>query len=240
MTVRVLLADDQPLIRAALVMVIADLPDIEVAGEAGTGVEAVRMTRELRPDVVVMDIRMPGMDGIEATRMITADGGDSRVVVLTTFDEDENVYSALRAGASGFLVKSMSVSGVLAAIRVVAAGEALIDPKVTRRLIEAFTGRSRHATAAPPQQLEGVTDREREALTLIGQGLSNTEISSAMVISTATVKSYVTRLLAKLDARDRAQLVIAAYENGLVTAGTGTDRRTRARHRYVSPASARR
>jgi DNA-binding NarL/FixJ family response regulator len=216
--VRVLLADDQPLIRAALVMVIADIPDIEVAGEAGTGLEAVRMTRDLRPDVVVMDIRMPGMDGIEATQMIIADGGDTRIVILTTFDEDENVYSALQAGASGFLVKDMAITDILAAIRVVAAGEALIAPKVTRRLIEVFTGRSRHAPAAPKKEIEGITDRERETLTLIGQGLSNTEISEAMVISAATVKSYVTRLLAKLDARDRAQLVIAAYENGLVTA----------------------
>jgi DNA-binding NarL/FixJ family response regulator len=203
-------------------MVIADIPDIEVAGEAGTGLEAVRMTRELRPDVVVMDIRMPGMDGIEATQMIIADGGDARVVVLTTFDEDENVYSALQAGASGFLVKDMAITDILAAIRVVAAGEALIAPKVTRRLIEVFTGRSRRAAAAPKKEIEGITDRERETLTLIGQGLSNTEISEAMVISAATVKSYVTRLLAKLDARDRAQLVIAAYENGLVTAGTSS------------------
>ncbi|SEO86151.1 response regulator [Actinacidiphila rubida] len=228
MAVRVLLADDQPLIRAALAMVIADLPGMEVAGEAGTGQDAVRMTRELHPDVVVMDLRMPGMDGIEATRLITEDGGPAhgpdrnpaRVLVLTTFDDDDNVYNALRAGASGFLVKDMAVSDILGAIRVVAAGDALIAPKVTRRLIEEFTTRPRRA-AAPKREIGGITGREREALTLIGQGLSNTEISEAMTISAATVKSYVTRLLAKLDARDRAQLVIAAYEYGLVTPGGG-------------------
>ncbi len=216
MTVRVLLADDQPLIRAALAMVIAETPDLEVAGEAGSGLEAVRMTRELRPDVVVMDIRMPGVDGIEATRMITTGGCPTRVIVLTTFDEDDNVYNALRAGASGFLVKDMAVSDILGAIQVVAAGEALLAPKVTRRLIEHFAGRSRRP-AAPRKEIERITDRERQTLTLIGRGMSNTEISAAMFISAATVKSYVSRLLAKLDARDRAQLVIAAYENGLVT-----------------------
>ena len=219
MTVRVLLADDQPLIRAALVMVIADLPDIEVVGEAGTGLEAVRMTRDLHPDVVVMDIRMPGMDGIGATRMIAKDGGPAHVIVLTTFDDDENVYNALRAGASGFLVKDMSVSDIIAAVRVVAAGDALIAPKVTRRLIEQFTGRSQHAVTAPKKKIEGITDRELETLTLIGQGMSNTEIAEEMWISAATVKAYVTRLLAKLDARDRAQLVVIAYENGLVAPG---------------------
>lgn len=216
MPVRLLLVDDQPLIRAALVMATADMPDIEVVGEAGTGLEAVRMTRDLRPDVVVMDIRMPGADGIEATRMITDDGGTTRVIVLTTFDDDDNVYNALRAGASGFLVKDMGITDILAGVRVVAAGDALIAPKVTRRLIEQFTRHARHA-AAPAKQIDGITDRELETLTLIGQGMSNTEISEAMSISAATVKSYVTRLLSKLDARDRAQLVIIAYENGLVT-----------------------
>jgi DNA-binding NarL/FixJ family response regulator len=217
--VRVLLADDQPLIRSALVMVIADMPDIEVVGEARTGLEAVRLARQLRPDVVVMDIRMPGMDGVEATRMIISDGSSAHIIVLTTFDDDDNVYNALRAGASGFLVKDMAVSDILAAIRVVAAGDALIAPKVTRRLIEAFTAHSRRSGAVPTNKIEGITDRESETLTLIGQGRSNTEISAAMDISAATVKSYVTRLLAKLHARDRAQLVIIAYENGLVTPG---------------------
>ncbi|GAA1949719.1 response regulator transcription factor [Catenulispora subtropica] len=224
MTIRVVLADDQPLIRAGLVMVTAVRTDIEVVGEAGTGLEAVQLVRELEPDVVVMDIRMPGMDGIEATRIITADGGGTRVVVLTTFDDDDNVYDALRAGASGFLVKDMALDDIITAVRVVAAGEALIAPKVTRRLIEEFAGRPRNsAPAAEPRPIEGITDRELEVLTLIGQGRSNAEIAETMVISGATVKAYVTRLLSKLGARDRVQLVIIAYEHGLVSAGgTGT------------------
>ncbi|MCX4531458.1 response regulator transcription factor [Streptomyces sp. NBC_00841] len=217
MTVRVVLADDQPLVRAALEMVISETPDVEVVGEAGTGAEAVRLAEELDPDVVVMDIRMPGMDGIEATRLVTAGSGDARVVVLTTFDDDDYVYAALRAGASGFLVKDMALDDILAAIRVVAAGDALIAPSVTRRLIAEFAGRREPAPAPATRQLGGITDREREILTLVGRGLSNTEIAAELVISVATVKTYVTRLLSKLDARDRVQLVILAYETGLVT-----------------------
>ncbi|MFC8454646.1 response regulator [Kitasatospora sp. NPDC057223] len=216
MTVRVLLVDDQPLVRAALQMVITDAPDLDVAGEAGNGAEAVRLVRELAPDVVVMDIRMPGMDGIEATRLITAGAGPARVVVLTTFDDDDYVYAALRAGASGFLVKDMALDDILAAVRVVAAGDALIAPSVTRRLIAEFAGRP--APAPPPRTAEGITGREREVLTLVGGGRSNAEIAADLVISVATVKTYVTRLLAKLDARDRVQLVIIAYEMGLVAA----------------------
>ncbi|GAA3221659.1 response regulator transcription factor [Nonomuraea helvata] len=215
MTIRVLLADDQPLIRTALQMVISDAPDLEVVGEAATGLEAVQLAGELRPDVVVMDIRMPGMDGIDATRLITRGSGPAQVVVLTTFDEDDNVYGALRAGASGFLVKDMALDDILAAIRVVAAGDALIAPAVTRRLIEAFADRPGSAPA--PRELEGITEREREVLTLIARGLSNNEIAVDLSISVATVKAYVTRLLAKLDARDRVQLVIIAYEAGLVS-----------------------
>jgi DNA-binding NarL/FixJ family response regulator len=225
--VRLLLVDDQPLIRAALVMATADLPDLEVVGEAGTGLEAVRMARELRPDVVVMDLRMPGLDGIEATRTIVSEVGECRVIVLTTFDDDDSVYGALRAGASGFLVKDMGVEDILAGVRVVAAGDALLAPKVTRRLIEQFTRHARSelasgtgtGTAPAAARIQGITGREIETLTLIGQGMSNSEICEAMGISAATVKSYVTRLLAKLDARDRAQLVIIAYEGGLVTPG---------------------
>jgi DNA-binding NarL/FixJ family response regulator len=219
MNVRVLLADDQPLIRTALQMVITDAPDLELVGEAGTGTEAVHLTGELRPDVVVMDIRMPGMDGIEATRLITAGPTDARVIVLTTFDEDDYVYGALRSGASGFLVKDMALDDILAAIRVVAAGDALIAPSVTRRLIEEFAARPQPGPRY--RSLGGITDREREVLTLIARGLSNTEIAADLVLSVATIKAYVTRLLTKLHARDRVQLVIIAYEAGLVSASRG-------------------
>ncbi|MFJ2176560.1 response regulator [Streptomyces sp. NPDC101062] len=215
MTVRIVLADDQPLIRAGLRMVIAEAPDLEIVGEAGTGTEAVRTVRELRPDVVVMDIRMPGMDGIEATRMITANAPAPRVLMLTTFDDDNNVYAALRAGASGFLVKDMALDDILAATRVVAAGDALIAPSVTRRLIEEFANRP--AAVAPPQRLDGITEREREVLTLVGSGLSNSEIAAELFIGHATAKTHVARLLTKLDARDRVQLVIIAYRAGLVS-----------------------
>jgi DNA-binding NarL/FixJ family response regulator len=219
-TIRVLLADDQPLIRTALQMVITDTDDIEVAGEAGTGAEAVELTRCLRPDVVVMDIRMPGMDGIEATRRIMAGADPAHVVVLTTFDDDEYVYAALRAGASGFLVKDMALEEILAAVRTVAAGDALLAPAVTRRLIEEFARRPEPAPAPAPagdqRAAGGITGREREVLTLVGRGLSNAEIAADLTLSVATVKTYVTRLLTKLDARDRVQLVIIAYDAGLV------------------------
>ncbi|MEU8526208.1 MULTISPECIES: response regulator transcription factor [Streptomyces] len=214
MTTRVLLVDDQPLIRTALRMVIEELPDLEVVGEAGTGDEAVRLAAGTRPDVTVMDIRMPGMDGIEATRRITAADDDARVLVLTTFDDDEYVYGALRAGASGFLVKDMGMDEILAAVRVVAAGDGLIAPGVTRRLIKEFADRP--ANPAPARPLTAITEREREVLTLVGSGLTNTEIAERLMISVATAKTYVTRLLAKLDARDRVHLVIIAYEAGLV------------------------
>ncbi|MGW0535414.1 response regulator [Streptomyces sp. NPDC003032] len=219
-TVRVVLADDQPLVRAGLRVLMADTADIEVVGEAGTGAEAVRLARDVRPDVVVMDIRMPGMDGIEATRLIKADAEGARVLVLTTFDDDEYVYGALRAGASGFLVKDMALDDILAAIRVVAAGDGLIAPSVTRRLIAEFAARPEPTpptlpSPSPPRPSAGVTDREREVLTLVGRGLSNSEIAAELFITVATVKAHVARLFTKLDARDRVQLVIIAYELGL-------------------------
>ncbi|MFD8479446.1 response regulator [Kitasatospora sp. NPDC059673] len=217
--IRVLLADDQELVRAGLGMAIAHSPGLELAGEAAGGAEAVRRVRELRPDVVVMDIRMPGMDGIEATRLLTAGTGAAdppvRVLMLTTFDDDENVYAALRAGASGFLVKDMALTDILAAIRVVAAGDALIAPSVTRRLIADLTARP--APAEPKRSLRGITEREHEVLTLVGRGLSNAEIAERLFIAPATAKTHVARLLAKLDARDRVHLVIAAYDAGLVS-----------------------
>jgi DNA-binding NarL/FixJ family response regulator len=210
MTVRVVLADDQPLIRAGLRVLIADNPDLEIVGEAGTGVEAVELVENVHPDVVVMDIRMPDMDGIEATRRITT----AHVLMLTTFDDDEYVYASLKAGASGFLVKDMALEEILAAIRVVAGGDALIAPSVTKKLIEEFAARPE--PRPEPRQVDGITDREREVLTLVGRGMSNQEIAADLYISVATAKAHVARLLAKLAARDRVQLVIIAYELGLV------------------------
>ncbi|WP_131741835.1 response regulator [Actinomadura roseirufa] len=212
-TIRVVLVDDQPLIRAGLRVLVADHPDLEIVGEAGTGEEAVALVRAVRPDVVLMDLRMPGMDGVEATRVLARGPDRARVLVLTTFDDDEHVHAALRAGASGFLVKDMALEDILAAIRVVAAGDALIAPSVTRRLIERFA-----AGPEPPRPrraLPGVTDREREVLTLVGRGLSNPEIATDLTISVATAKAHVSRLLTKLNARDRVHLVIIAHEADL-------------------------
>ena len=216
MTIQLILADDQPLVRAGLRMLIAQTPDIDVAGEAGTGTEAVQLTRDTSPDVVVMDIRMPGMDGIEATQLITAGAVPTRVLVLTTFDDDDYVYGALRAGASGFLVKDMALDDILTAIRVVAAGDAIIAPGVTRRLIGQFADQPR--SGHKPRELTEITDREREVLKLVGLGMSNAEIAAVLHITAGTAKTHVARLLAKLDARDRVQLVITAYEAGLVPA----------------------
>ncbi|OLT38314.1 DNA-binding response regulator [Actinomadura sp. CNU-125] len=214
MTIRVVLADDQELIRAGLRMVIDAAPDLQVVGEAETGTQAVRLVRRLRPEVVVMDIRMPGMDGIEATQMIAAEA-TARVVMLTTYDNDTNVYASLRAGASGFLVKDMALDDMITAVRVVAAGDALIAPGVTRRLIAEFADRPEPAPT--PASLPGVTDRERQVLTLVGRGLSNAELAAELHISPGTAKTHVANLLTKLGARDRVQLVILAYEHRLIT-----------------------
>jgi DNA-binding NarL/FixJ family response regulator len=224
---RVLLVDDQPLVRVSLDMMITDAPDLEVAGEASDGAEAVRMSAELRPDVVLMDIRMSGLDGIEATRQIMAAAEPPRVIVLTTFEDDEYIYGALQAGASGFLVKSMPLEDILAAVRVTVASDTLVAPAATRRLVAAAnhpadaSGSSRSVGARVPtvetKRLATLTERETELLTLIGLGRSNTEIAEELYISIATVKTYVSRLLSKLDVRDRVHLVITAYESGLVT-----------------------
>jgi len=215
--IRVLIADDQALLRGSLRVLIETEPDLVVVGEAGNGAEAVEQVPVCHPDVVLMDVRMPVMDGIEATRRIIADDQDAKVLVLTTFDLDEYVYSALRAGASGFLLKDTPPAQLLDAVRVVASGEALLAPTVTRRLIAEFI---RQPTPArrPARTLAGVTDREREVLTLIARGLANSEIEHHLHLSRGTVKTHIGRLLAKLEARDRAQLVIVGYETGLVGA----------------------
>jgi DNA-binding NarL/FixJ family response regulator len=217
-TVRVVLVDDQPLVRSGLRVLIDSTGDLTTVGEAGNGEEAVALVAELAPDVVMMDVRMPGMDGIEATRRIVAAGQDGpHVVVLTTFDDDEYVYGALRAGASGFLVKDMALDDILAAIRVVAAGDALIAPRVTRRLIATFAAPGTPEAPDPPRRpAAGLTARELEVLTLVGRGRSNTEIAEELYISVATAKAHVARLFTKLAARDRVHLVIMAYEMGLI------------------------
>jgi len=217
MTIRAALADDQALVRDGFRAQIALIDDIDLVAEATTGAEAIDIARTWQPDVLLMDVRMPVMDGIEATRRITTDErcGSVRVLMLTTFDLDEYVYAALRAGASGFLLKDSLPEALFAAIRLVAAGDALLAPGVTRRLIAEFARRP-ETPRARPAELAQLTDREREVLGLIAQGLSNAEIANGLVVSPATVKTHVSRILAKLAARDRAQLVMLAYESGLV------------------------
>jgi DNA-binding NarL/FixJ family response regulator len=219
-TLRVAVCDDQTLVRAGFRLLIETTPGLSVVGEAGTGAAAVELIRRERPDVAMMDIQMPEMDGIEATRQLL--GGPEpvpvRVLILTTFDLDRYVFAALRAGASGFLLKDTPPNDLLAAIRVIAGGEALLSPRVTRRLVAEFAKRPAVAVEAA-HRIDGVTEREREVLVLIARGLSNTEIAAELHLSIATAKSHVGRLLTKLGARDRVQLVIAAYEAGLVTLG---------------------
>ncbi|MET9722848.1 response regulator transcription factor [Streptomyces zaomyceticus] len=218
--IRVVLADDQTLVRAGFRSILSDEADIEVVGEAGDGEQAIGLARELRPDVVLMDIRMPVLDGLEATRSITADERleGVRVVILTTFDADDHVYGALRSGASGFLVKDTEPMELLHAVRVVARGDALIAPAVTRRLIAEFAGRA-DRQPDPSPRLNALTEREREVLGLVGAGLSNDEIAGRLVLSPATAKTHVSRIMTKLAVRDRAQLVILAYESGMITPG---------------------
>jgi len=222
--IRVLLVDDQALVRAGFRALIDSEDDLEVVGEAGDGDEAIRLTASLRPDIVLMDIRMPRLDGIEATRRIAADPAlrDVRIVILTTFETDEYIFDGLRAGASGFLVKDTEPADLLRAIRVVAGGEALLSPGVARRLIAEFA-----SAAIPPRRtadLDALTERELEVMTLVAAGLSNDEIAERLVVSPATAKTHVSRVMGKLDARDRAQVVVIAYESGLVRPGASGDR----------------
>ncbi|MFD7834262.1 response regulator [Streptomyces sp. NPDC059761] len=217
--IRVLLADDQALVRAGFRALLDAQPDIEVAGEAADGAEAVRLARGLRPDIALMDIRMPGLDGLAATRTITSDPGLAavKVVMLTTFELDEYVFEAIRSGASGFLVKDTEPEELLRAVRAVVAGDALLSPGVTRRLIAEFAARSKAPEAAAG--LDRLTEREREVMALVGLGLSNAEIARRLVVSPLTAKTHVSRTMIKLGARDRAQLVVLAYESGLVRPG---------------------
>jgi len=220
MSTRVLIADDQALVRAGFRKLLESSPDVEVVGEAADGREAVDLARRLRPNLVLMDIRMPRLDGIEATRRLTSIEGDAiRVLILTTFGLDDYVYDALRAGASGFMLKDAPPEELLSAVDVVARGDALIAPAVTRSVIAEFVRRSPARGDGPPAELEELTPREREVLELIARGLSNAEIAERLVVSDGTVKTHVAHLLAKLRLRDRVQAVILAYESGVITPG---------------------
>ena len=219
MTLGVLIADDQALMRAGFRMILAAEPDLEVVGEATTGHEAVAEAGRLRPDVVLMDVRMPEMDGIEATRRLLDGNGDTKVVMLTTFDMDEYVYEAFRAGASGFLVKDVPPEQLIAGIRSVASGDALLAPSVTQRLIQEFVRRPPDGIRTPSPELSLLTAREVEVLEMVARGLSNGEIATELFVSETTVKTHVAHLLSKLGVRDRVQAVVFAYDSGVVTPG---------------------
>jgi DNA-binding NarL/FixJ family response regulator len=216
--IRVLIADDQALVRGGFRMILDAQKDIEVVGEAGDGREALEKARELEPDVVLMDIRMPELDGLEATRRLLSGDGRTRILILTTFDADEYVYHAMRAGASGFMLKDVRPEQLAEAVRVVAAGDALLAPTITRRLVEQFVRRPPPGSAKPPE-LADLTERELDVLVLVARGLSNGEIASALFLTEATVKTHLTHILTKLGLRDRVQAVVVAYESGLVQPG---------------------
>ncbi|CCH21656.1 response regulator [Micromonospora lupini] len=220
--IRVLIADDQALVRAGFAMIIGSREDLEVVGEAGDGLEAVALAGRLRPDVILMDVRMPRLDGIEATRRLVAAGQPARIIMLTTFDLDEPVFAALRAGASGFLLKDIRPDELATAVRVVARGEALLAPTVTRRLLDRFASELPGGT--PPPTLDALSAREIEVLTLVARALSNDEIAERLVLSRATVKTHLSAILLKLGLRDRVQAAVLAYECGLVRPGTAPPR----------------
>jgi DNA-binding NarL/FixJ family response regulator len=217
-TIRVVLVDDQALVRGGFKALLGSDPAIEIVGEASTGAQAVEVASAQKPDVILMDVRMPEMDGLQATKAILSneETAATRVLVLTTFDLDEYVYEGLRAGASGFVLKDIEPADLIQAVHIVARGEALLAPSITRRLIAEFASRRRPSTGEVSQRLAELTEREREVLTLIGRGLNNDEIANELVISPATAKTHVSRIMSKLEARDRAQLVVVAYETGLV------------------------
>ncbi|MEU7590099.1 response regulator transcription factor [Micromonospora sp. NPDC049230] len=221
-TIRVLIADDQALVRAGFAMIIESRADLEVVGEAGDGLEAVALAERLRPDVILMDVRMPRLDGIEATRRLATSGQAARIIMLTTFDLDEPVFAALRAGASGFLLKDIRPDELATAVRVVARGEALLAPTVTRRLLDRFASELPGGT--PPPALDALSAREIEVLTLVARALSNDEIAERLVLSRATVKTHLSAILLKLGLRDRVQAAVLAYECGLVRPGTAPPR----------------
>lgn len=220
--IRVVLADDQALVRGGFRMILEAQDDIAVVAEAGDGAQAVRTVRETSPDVVLMDVRMPGMNGIEATAELARQRTGARVLILTTFDLDEYVYEAVKAGASGFLLKDVAPADLVHAVRVVAAGDALVAPAVTRRLLDQFVTRPKPGSTVP-DELQRLTEREIDVLGQVARGLSNAEIAGVLHVSEATVKTHMTRILAKLHLRDRAQAVVIAYESGLVQPGAATD-----------------